>query len=180
MSAPREASLTAARSLTFPVAFRMHRTSSHFRVPRPMLASRATSRCASHACPGPPGAGRLPLFKGQTACRSETPLSRSSVPRGVSPRGVATLLPWPGFAHGSRTRFAPSNRVLPSVSRSRQRARDAVPVLAHSVPKGSLQSLRRAVRRARRADLCSPHSLVFKDEYPRLARCRLGKSSRSS
>lgn len=84
---------------------------------------------------------------------------------------VCPSLPYP---------FHTGHRVVPSDPRSRQRARVSVPVLAHSVPKGSLQSLRRAVRGHVVPTSCSPHSLVFKDEYPRLARYRLEKSSRSS
>jgi hypothetical protein len=152
---PREAFLTAAQSLTFPVASRTPRPSSHFHVflvrdlrRAPPLGVRLT------LAPFRQERARIPLFKGQTPFRSETTLRRSSVPRGVSPRGVATRSPWPGFTHSSRTRFTP--RIPSCRPRSRQRARGPVPVLAHSVPKDTLRCLWRVNRRARRADFCSP------------------------
>lgn len=88
---------------------------------------------------------RLPSFIGPTRC---------------VPRGVAPFSPWPGFSRSSRARFTP--RFLLAVPRSRQRGHGAVPVLAHSDPKGSLRSLQRVIRRARRADVCSPHSRFSK------------------
>lgn len=148
---------TAARSLTFPVASRTPRPSSHFRVSRPWLASRSHLAMRVQRLPRFARSGaHLPLFKGQAASRLETPsvVHRS---REVCPPRCSSALPL------ARVRpKLPRPFRIESFSRSHQRDRESSPVLARSDPEGTLRSLRRAIRQARRVDVCSPHSQFSK------------------
>lgn len=160
---------TAARSLTFLVASRTPRASSHFRDTRPWFcATLHLAMCVRRLARFARSGARLPLFKGQAAVRLETP-SVVHPSREVCPLSVQLRAP-PG--QGSPEAPAPVS-LRSSIAFASTRSR-IVPSASPLGPEGHLAEPPASDTAGTSCRRMQPTFSVFKDEHPRLARYRLG------